>query len=204
MPSVCSSFQAATSEAVGGPTLGYRSPGAIGQSSTGLRRGGRLGDSGGLGGSQSEGLSRARMRYTTAPGRWCKGHTPTGLLAASTEAGVTTVASVGVSPDCGAALPRPASSPNLSRGKKPEVCLSVPFAWPQGHAFLSRRQHGREVSARPVSLPAVCGFTHLAGAGTPRPCLAELSAFCRPVRGPGWRPRCRNTRPNSQNWHPSF
>lgn len=65
-------LSAARWEAGGGPALGHRSPGATGQRSTGLRGGGggRLGDSGGLGGSQSEGLGRARMRYRQplAPG----------------------------------------------------------------------------------------------------------------------------------------
>lgn len=40
LPSVCSSFKQRHSEALGGPTLGCRSPDAIGQSST-LLRGGR-------------------------------------------------------------------------------------------------------------------------------------------------------------------
>lgn len=107
--------------------------------------GGRLGDSGGLGGSQSEGLGRARMRYRQplAPGVRAA---PPGLLAAGAGPGVAAGASAGPSPNRGAALPRPASSPDLSRGKKQKsVCLSVPFTWPQGHAFLSGHQHGRKV-----------------------------------------------------------
>lgn len=61
--------------------------------------------------------------------------------------------------------PAPAGErPNLSRGKKPEVCLSVPFTWPQGHFCLDTNTVAKS-SAPCVPLPAVCSCTHLAGAG---------------------------------------
>lgn len=56
------------------------------------------------------GISRARMRYTTALGPWWQGHTywPPGRQHRGRGA---TVAGMGAPPDRGAALPRPASAP---------------------------------------------------------------------------------------------
>lgn len=106
-----------------------------------------------------------RYRQPLAPGVRAA---PPGLLAAGAGPGVAAGTSMGPSPNRGAALPRPASSPDLSRGKKQKsVCLSVPFTWPQGHAFLSGHQHGRKVFC-PFRPPPGCLQRHKPGWLGPR------------------------------------
>lgn len=99
--------------------------------------------------------------------------------------------------------PAPAGErPNLSRGKKPEVCLSVPFTWPQGRAFLSRHQHRREVF-RPLRPPPSRLQLHTPGGRRPLTPPRRTACPLPAVRGPGRRPRCRHTRPDSRNCRPS-